>query len=450
MAYLKSGRRKTGGETGEDPKEEDQTEPLEEVGPGRSEATAELCELKPHDVGSEKVQESEVLTRDEIAEQFPVEAIPMIPHLVDGLPFPGNEGVAFALAAPFTIDHVVCLEDDREWVEVFAEDALECANYEAVHGPIDARLREELVLRSRYDENGDERKPMRLPESEHRETRFGHQVISVHPEASAPSLASAPVAKLSKLEQIGPLEWLVLLASVILCGWGAFVELFSIGTLTLLGAATGWFALTLGGTLAVLSVLDAVRGLTRRQGAVAGFTIVALGTMAMLLALAARLPGTWMLLLPWLTMTVMGTLGALMVLDISRVKQAQPPTDERFVLLHPRRDRCQNYKRQCFSNDEQTDETQPGHRILFRNCTERRSVGGAFMSLRDEAVYACDYRDPPDPRSTERFLDGPDRVHVRSHAHRRMVPMFGLEGETTMRGPTAAEQRDEDQPRTGV
>jgi len=106
-------------------------------------------------------------------------------------------------------------------------------------------------------------------------------------------------------------------------------------------------------------------------------------------------------------------------------------------LVRPIRERCRYYKRQVFSNDEEQDETKFGHRIIFRNCTMRKSVGGAFMSLRDEAVYACDYRSPAAPESVVRYLDEPDGRQLRSRAHLKMVALFGLGAEPETYQPPA-------------
>lgn len=98
--------------------------------------------------------------------------------------------------------------------------------------------------------------------------------------------------------------------------------------------------------------------------------------------------------------------------------------DGTVIPVRPIRERCKYYQRQVFSNDAVPDPKAPGHKIVFRNCTIRRSVGGAYMSLRDEAVYACDYRSPPDPKSVERHIDGPDRHRLTNPDHHRRLPFF--------------------------
>jgi hypothetical protein len=100
---------------------------------------------------------------------------------------------------------------------------------------------------------------------------------------------------------------------------------------------------------------------------------------------------------------------------------------ERFV-VRPIRERCRHYRRQVLALDG-TQPGETGHHLVFRNCTMRRSVGGAFLSLRDEAVYACDYRDPVDRKSAEKYLDGPDRKKLKDRPDLTLVPLFGGEGE---------------------
>jgi len=98
------------------------------------------------------------------------------------------------------------------------------------------------------------------------------------------------------------------------------------------------------------------------------------------------------------------------------------------MLVRPVRERCKYYKRQVLALDG-TKPGDDGHFLVFRNCTIRRSVGGAFLTLRDEAVYACDYRDPPDPKSAEKHLDSKDRAKLKDRPDLVLVPAFGAEGE---------------------
>jgi hypothetical protein len=104
--------------------------------------------------------------------------------------------------------------------------------------------------------------------------------------------------------------------------------------------------------------------------------------------------------------------------------------EERFkyLLVRPIRPRCKYYKRQKFAHDG-IAKGEFGHFLLFRNCMMRRSVGGAFMSLMNEVVYACDYRDPPDPVTVDKYLDKQDRKTLTERPDLTLVPMFGQEGE---------------------
>jgi len=99
------------------------------------------------------------------------------------------------------------------------------------------------------------------------------------------------------------------------------------------------------------------------------------------------------------------------------------------VPVRCRRERCKYYARQVYANDDEPDPKAHGHRVYFANCTMRRSVGGAFLSLRDQAIYACDYRDPPDMKTVEEHLDSFDRRRVADRPDKTMVPLFGLAGE---------------------
>jgi hypothetical protein len=99
-------------------------------------------------------------------------------------------------------------------------------------------------------------------------------------------------------------------------------------------------------------------------------------------------------------------------------------TFQGYIPVRPIRERCENYNRQVISNDGVPDPTEIGHQIMFRNCAARRSVGGAFLSLRDEAVYACDYRSPYDHASAEKYMNGPDRDRLKNEAHKTRLPLF--------------------------
>ena len=96
--------------------------------------------------------------------------------------------------------------------------------------------------------------------------------------------------------------------------------------------------------------------------------------------------------------------------------------------VRPLRERCKHLHRQVFSNDSQPDPTSAGHQIVFRVCGARRSNGGAFMSLGNEGIYACDFRDPPDV--SRRYLqDAKDRGKLMGRPDLTLLPMFNTPGE---------------------
>lgn len=104
------------------------------------------------------------------------------------------------------------------------------------------------------------------------------------------------------------------------------------------------------------------------------------------------------------------------------------PAGNGFVPVRPVRETCKHYRRQVFSNDSQPDPDQPGHQIVFRVCTARRSNGGAFMSLSNEGVYACDFRDPPDLAS-KAAQDAKDRRKLIDRPDKTRLPLFGGVGD---------------------
>jgi len=99
-----------------------------------------------------------------------------------------------------------------------------------------------------------------------------------------------------------------------------------------------------------------------------------------------------------------------------------------FFPVRPTRERCQYYKRQVFSNDDQPDPSKFGHQIVFRLCEKRRSNGGAFMSLMNEGVYCCDFRNPEHMESIA-TQDAKDKNKLELRPHELRVPMFGIVGD---------------------
>lgn len=268
----------------EDPKSRED-EPLEEADAIECDMPAPGCEFVAHERDG-AAHEAEASLREEIFETFQPKNEVMVAHPDDGLPMPAEERSELAVAHPFTIEAIVCLEDDREYVELF-DDELEERGW-SFHDNVgwlpasDPRgtMAGRSHIRSLYDDDGTARVRLRFDPGEVKEM-FGVKV-----------------------------------------------------------------------------------------------------------ALAKR----------------------------------------SLVPVRPLRERCEHFKRQLMANDDVPDQEEPGHFIKFYNCTKRRSVGGAFMTLRDEAVYACDYRQPPDPETTEKWLDAPDRKRLHSQRHLKMVRPFNLSG----------------------
>ena len=98
------------------------------------------------------------------------------------------------------------------------------------------------------------------------------------------------------------------------------------------------------------------------------------------------------------------------------------------VPVRPRRPKCVHYKRQLFNVDGMDCE-KPGSKHQFANCTARRSNGCAYMSLNQQAVFACDYRDPPDDASCAKYMDSFDQKRLRDKAHLTIIPMLGFSGD---------------------
>lgn len=98
-----------------------------------------------------------------------------------------------------------------------------------------------------------------------------------------------------------------------------------------------------------------------------------------------------------------------------------------WIVVRPIRPLCEHYRRQVFNNDDEPDPNRIGHRIVYRNCAARRSNGGAQMSLRDQAVYACEHRSPRDLPSEEKFIHGPDRDKLERNPHLIKLPLFSGE-----------------------
>jgi hypothetical protein len=292
----------------------DEADPQEEVGVESCDSVASRCETRGGDLEG-RADESEFTIMDELHEQMRVEPIRVIEDPTDGLPLPVTGPTQFA--PPFTHETMVCIEDTRQYVEIFAQ---------------------EMAL-------------------------LGWFLYEVEGADAEPSLTSQG-ADLSRI--------------------------------------------------ASRSVFKA-RSLSRSSRIV----LVSVGSMFGLMGhpqerrrfdpkdVFERWGGYWV------------------------ESDKQPVDDPRrvWIPVRPIRERCRYYKRMCLANDDQPDPEAFLHYIRFRNCMMRRSVGGAFLSLRDEAVYACDYRDPPDEASVRKHLDEPDERKLVDKPHLTRLPLFGLDGD---------------------
>lgn len=95
--------------------------------------------------------------------------------------------------------------------------------------------------------------------------------------------------------------------------------------------------------------------------------------------------------------------------------KAQPTT---MVAVRPIREACSRYKRQLAGADDLAGVT-----TIWRYCEALRTVGGAYLQVNDEAIYACELREPRDP-STEASIRAFDERKMRQGKERVYLPMF--------------------------
>lgn len=286
---------------------EEGSEPLEEVGPEGCDAAVEQCDSEPE--ADAPPEECDFSAKEELVDEMPIEPIPVIRDPQDGLPKPVDGDECFA--PPFTHEHVVCIEDARQYVEMFVGELLDAGGWRHV-------LQEQSGT-------GLDTGIGRLRDSRswvlcHDDDRTDDAVM------------------------LGPLLY-------------ARDRYHDDGS-------------------------ERTRERYEPQ----------------------RIKELW------------GQLCCVLGQDTFRP-------------VRPIRPVCEFYRRQCFNNDAERDPTAPGGRINFTHCIKRRSVGGAFMSLKDQAVFACDHRDPPDERTRRIHLDGFDERRLREKAHATNIPLFGLPGE---------------------
>lgn len=320
--------------------ERDGQEPLEEVSATECDSTATKAEVRAGTLDGPP-QESQATFADEICEQFSPQEPKIGISPIDGLPIPLDESTQLALAPAFSIENVLCLEDARKFVEVFAEDL---------------RPEEKEALRRMNEPN----------------------------------------ARVERTLRRLRVSWFVL-ASVTLLGASYFASTWLVALSVAFAAAM------------VVSIWTSPKRPDLRFGARSAYGFRGSSRAELSFAPSA----------------VKSRFGV----RFARVEPAEKlkPTFDGLdaVIVRPIREACVNYKRQMLANDDQPDTKAPGHKLIFRNCTARRSVGGAYMSIRDEAVYACDYRSPPSKQSAE-LLAKTDESILQKSANRTLVPLFNL------------------------
>ncbi len=99
--------------------EHDGARPVEEVGPDQADPGLVRCETKPKD--GEGPDDASFSPADEVHESFPVEPLTAF-IAADGLPSFSMPTPEQTEAIPFAYETVVCVEDDREYVELFSEE----------------------------------------------------------------------------------------------------------------------------------------------------------------------------------------------------------------------------------------------------------------------------------------------------------------------------------------
>jgi hypothetical protein len=109
------------------------------------------------------------------------------------------------------------------------------------------------------------------------------------------------------------------------------------------------------------------------------------------------------------------------------------PTRDGFIPVRPVREACMHYKRQHFANDDNPIPGEQGHNVFFINCTHphRRSIGGAAMGLRNEAIYGCEYRHPYDAESVRHVQDYYQNT-LDKRPHLTRLPLFGMAGDVVV------------------
>lgn len=90
-----------------------------------------------------------------------------------------------------------------------------------------------------------------------------------------------------------------------------------------------------------------------------------------------------------------------------------------WIEVEPIRPPCRHYVRQITQF-----EYNPENDVVIRLCSARRTTEGAFMSVRDRKIAACDMREPRDLES-EKIIDDFDTRKIKEGAEREYFPIFG-------------------------
>jgi hypothetical protein len=139
----------------------EQLDAAQEVGPEGCNPTAQQVETPAIVVDKNAPEDCEFDVRREIEEQYTPGQEVMVAHPADGMPVPSHElgGTKLPLDPHFSYEHV-CVEDDREWVEIF------CEEFEPeVKAPL-PRLGHEpnaVITRIKWKQGGVERARMKFP-----------------------------------------------------------------------------------------------------------------------------------------------------------------------------------------------------------------------------------------------------------------------------------------------
>lgn len=90
------------------------------------------------------------------------------------------------------------------------------------------------------------------------------------------------------------------------------------------------------------------------------------------------------------------------------------------VQVEPIRPQCKHYVRQVGQMSEN-----PTSKLHYRLCAARRSIEGAFMSVRDTGFWACTLREPRDLISEEKYIEQFDELKVKQGENRVKFSIFG-------------------------